>query len=238
LTRCYLCNKKLDAPLFGMSRSIPAKIPRIVDGQQVYFCLGCSIRWNDEQKERAIATLYEGKDPIPYFMLPGVSTQDPSEKNNIFVGHLLFTDKAICFLQMSEYSKKAPKEPKSYDVSPEFVFFMYGAVGLLAYSLTPPLHGKAFDREENIKAAWRQVETPPEFKDQQGLKATLEKAHKLFLFPKSSITHIGYNPTEGLEIHTSGRLNQKVFFSLNREIYDHLEPQIKEYLCSESGANC
>jgi hypothetical protein len=134
-------------------------------------------------------------------------------------------------VQLSEYNKKAPKDPNKNDVDPGYVAFMFGAVGLVVYSLLPHGgHGKGVDYKENVQAAWRKVETPPEFRNQQDLKAILERGRKILLYPKKSITYIYYHQEKGLEIHTSDRSNEKVFFGLREEVYKYLESKIKDYL--------
>jgi hypothetical protein len=107
MTKCFVCGK-------GLKKNDSMR--GIVVWHLEAFCLKCLIQWREAEKQRSISVLYEGGDPIPLFIIPGVQTPDPTEqkdnrfvltiKGNIFFGPLIFTNRGIYLCSFTNLGKK------------------------------------------------------------------------------------------------------------------------------------
>jgi hypothetical protein len=208
MANCYLCGKKLG---FGSS------IPRVASGQKMDFCLKCVIQWDEEQKQKALSSLHEGGDPIPFFTLQNITTQDPSQKDYMFVGHLVFMNKGICFVKLSEFSKKASRSGIGLGGL---------ALGIIGDRwIDQKIANRSPEHQEKIRSAYRHAE-------QMGsgtLEELLQKGRSFLFFPKQSIAAISYEQKRGLIVKTKYQ-QCETYFELVPEAYKQVEPLIAEYM--------
>jgi membrane protease subunit (stomatin/prohibitin family) len=205
MARCHRCQKE-----FGR---FEAKIEKVVDGNRLKFCTTCASLWDEERKKRLIADLSQG-GLITYFIVSRVTTKDEKEASNELIGHLLFTDKAVVFAQLTSLKKEVSGGGA-----------MFGVIGILVSEV-------AANREHknNLKKALAEMRQPDPMQGQQETQKILDKASSLVVIPKNSIVDIK-SKGESIDVKTNTRYH-RVFNLIDENVCRVIEPQIRGYLQS------
>lgn len=213
MARCYKCQKKLG--LFEKDKDF-----RMVEGKRFPFCGSCAKLWDQEQKMHVLSVLCEGGDPVELFTIPRVRTFDPDnpDPDKDLLGHLIFTNKAVCFAQIAELKK--PTQGVESGV-------LFGALGAAVEAAIKEKQSKS-----TMNKIWAEAEEAKEIKGPCNLRGVLEKADRLIVFPKETITDIGYSRFGRfkLKIKTSSKSHPFNLEGNQAKTYKRFEPKIKDYL--------
>ncbi len=208
MARCHVCQKE-----FGRFET---KIEKVVDGKRVKFCTHCSFLWDQEQRNRQIAYLSQG-GIVTHIIVPRTVTKDESDSSKDLIGHLLFTDKAVVFAQLTSLKKQAAGGGA-----------MFGAIGIIVSEV-------AANREHknNLQKALAEMSQPNPVHGQQETQKILDEALNLIVIPKNSIIDI-QRKGKSIDVKTNTQYH-KVFNLGDETVYRSIEPQIKDYLQSQAS---
>lgn len=217
----------------------------MVDGRRVYVCSRCINQWDREQKSHELLRLREHGGPHPLFMIRGVWTQDPADKDYLCYGHLLFAEETVCFTKLCEFNKETAsvnKRQRLQGVSASDYVFFFGAglggiegafMGAIYASQQgkddEPERGKRVAQKETVQSVQDQIEKDQSKKGNLDLESLLEKTQSLFLYPRKTIESISYDRKHGLRIQTSDPSCKPVSFELDEDVYNELESRIQTY---------
>jgi len=202
MRQCHVCDRK-----FGLFEK-----PQGLASVGAWFCPGCVPKYYQGQKQRVLAELSTGGDPVELFRVTGVTTTDPDDSSHrsILYGHLIFTDKAVVFVQGDKV------------VTPAINPLIHGGlVGGLIWELQ---HGRA-QRKAHAQA---QKTTGQMAGD---LREVIGKSDRLIVIPRASIREIKYGWFRGLRIKARTGKESKSFQLPNkRETYEEFRPQLEKYV--------
>jgi hypothetical protein len=246
MSRCDRCGKNLGFGYPGVKKTVA--------GRQLNLCLSCAIPLYSELKAQAIAELYQTGEPTPKFMIFAVALDDPDSKTNILLGHLIFTDKAICFAKLSDIDKGSV--PTNYQSNMVWMAmaartgsqigsdvgnkigglgegggFVGGVAGAIIWDLATykSRQKEKLRAQETMKIIDDQVNSMPT-EGQPDLKQILDKAKEIYLFPKNLIVKIKYSRDRGLEVELREYWYKKTYFRFSDEMYQQLKLQLEQYL--------
>ena len=161
MARCHSCNTYLGLGIFSKWVSM--------DGFR--FCSLCAEPWEQQRQRELLETICSGQPPVDLFTLPRIRARNPDrpQARERLLGLLAFTDKGICFIQISSEAKA--------DIGWGVAFGVLGA--LLAQSAAKRRQGDSLNVAEK-----RIVEPATDFVD------LLHRAERVLFYPKEQITKL------------------------------------------------
>jgi len=207
MKRCVACNKEMGF--------FETKIKRYTnEWEKVVLCTHCFESWNEAEKQRLIAKLFESSEPRLLFAIPDAKfiprALDGYEDITIqHVGHLLFMDKGFCFLGVA--TKRS--DDAEFGDHPGWSTFKFLYLG----GGNKPPQG-----------------TGSGITDDQSLRAALEKANRLFFMRKEEIKKIKKPGVlfQHVFIETSDKKGNWLIEGISKAKCAPHDGQIDEYLKS------
>lgn len=198
MAQCYLCNAHVGS-IFS---------PKWVnlDGQR--FCPNCADQWQEKRRLDILEAMHAGGDPVCLFEISGVRTRDPDKPKSkeVPLGIAAFTDKGICFLEITQFQKP--------DAAMTFLF------GAIVGAIAAHSHNVKEGRRYAISEAEAR-RFAPTFMDM------LADTPRLIYYPVDDITRLKHGGW-GFEVRV-GKVRKKFAFMDGRKAYKAVRQKLRTY---------